>query len=236
MILFYIGFVDNTIEPILWFICSAIFLLLGMFFLNKLIKSEKEARPFFAGVMIFFVGWSVARILETVRRYYVGYYYDIVDSNFHIYGVNLVLRLSYIIISYASVASLFYTLEDKIFNKRSYFILTIATIFEIVVGVLVYFNLPTLILTIIFFFIVGLFPIILFFYFGITNFVDKGRSWFILSLGLLLFVLGVAGDNPEGYNITKYIDPLVIHYGTPILAIIGMILIGTALIRVYRET
>ncbi|MHA1301902.1 MAG: hypothetical protein ACTSO9_21000 [Candidatus Helarchaeota archaeon] len=186
--------------------------------------------------MIFFVGWSVARILETVRRYYVGYYYDIVDSNFHIYGVNLVLRLSYIIISYASVASLFYTLEDKIFNKRSYFILTIATIFEIVVGVLVYFNLPTLILTIIFFFIVGLFPIILFFYFGITNFVDKGRSWFILSLGLLLFVLGVAGDNPEGYNITKYIDPLVIHYGTPILAIIGMILIGTALVRVYRET
>jgi len=233
--LYFTGFVDPVVEPILWFICSAIFILLGIFFLRKLIKGSKEARLFFAGVMIFFIGWAVARLLETIRRYYVGYYYDIVDSNFHIFGLNLILRLLYVFISYTGVACLFYALENKIFDKKSYYILTIATIFEIVVSILVYFNINTLILTIVFFLIVGLFPIGLFFYFGITDFLENGRSWYILSLGLFFFVLGIAGDNPEAYQIVKYLNIYFIHYGTPIFAIIGMCLIGYALISTYRE-
>lgn len=238
MLLYLTGFVDIILEPILWFFTSGIFLILGTFFLYKLIKSEKAARSFFAGIMIFLYGWGIARIAETIRRYYVGYYYDIVDNNFHIFDLDLILRLFYIIFSYTSIACLYYTLENKIFDRRSYFILTISTIFQIIVSTLVYFNISSifLYLTIILFFVIGLFPIVLFFYFGMIRFVDKRNPWFLLSFGLLLFVAGVALDNPEGYDLVKNLLPsLIIHYGTPILVIIGMLIISAALIYIYRE-
>ena len=69
---------------------------------------------------------------------------------------------------------------------------------------------------------------------GIKKFSGQRGVWFILSLGLLFFVLGVAGDNPEPYMITQYINIYVIHYGTPIFVIIGMILIAIGVVSIYR--
>ncbi len=235
MWLYLTGFVDPVIEPILWFTCSAIFFILGQFCFYKFILASEPAKPFFAGLMVFFWGWGFARILETIRRYFVGYYYDIVDNNFHIIGLNLTLRLMYVIISYLAIMCFFYTVEDKVFSRKSYFIFTIATLFEIVVSVLVYFGIPTLILTIMFFFVVGLAPIVLFFTFGIINFMEKRKPWLIMGMGLLFFVLGVAGDNPEAYGVVGTWNPFVIHYGTSLLCIIGMILIFIAVLQLYRE-
>ncbi|MHA1252189.1 MAG: hypothetical protein ACTSRP_19545 [Candidatus Helarchaeota archaeon] len=232
------GFVDLIIEPILWFITSGIFYTLGLYFLNKLIKSPRESKLFFSGLTIFFLGWGTARLIETIRRYYVGNYYDIIEcvisGNFTISGLNLILRLAYIIISWSAVVYFYFVTETIFLNKKSLYIFSIATIVQEILSVLIYFNIDVLILLIIFFLIVAVVPIIMFAALGIKKFSGQRGVWFILSLGLLFFVLGVAGDNPEPYMITQYINIYVIHYGTPIFVIIGMILIAIGVVSIYR--
>ncbi|MFX1451601.1 MAG: hypothetical protein ACFFCM_12200 [Promethearchaeota archaeon] len=234
MILKFIGFVDLTIEPILWFIVSAIFFMQGIYFMNKFLKSEKEAQPFFGGVMIFMYGWGFSRLLETIRRYYVGYYYDIIDMNYNITGSSLILRLLYVTVSYAAIACFFYVTENKIFDKKTHSIFTISTIFQIVLSDLIYFNIPTLIPVIILFFIIGIFPICIFFGFAISKFGEKRIPWVLLGIGMTLFVLGVAGDNPEAYEIVKGLGTALIHYGTPLFVISGSIIITIAFLDLYR--
>jgi len=233
------GFVDPIIEPILWFITSSIFYILGIYFLIKLIKGSKESRLFFSGLTVFFIGWSTARLIETIRRYYVGNYYDIIEcvisGNFTISGINLILRLSYIIISWSVIVYFYFVAETIFLNKKSYYIFSISTIIQEILSVLIYFNYDVMILLIIFFLIVAIIPIIVFVILGIKKYSGLSGVWFILSLGLLCFVLGVAGDNPEPYLITQYINVYLIHYGTPLLVIIGMLLIAFGMVSIYEK-
>jgi hypothetical protein len=135
------GFVDPVIEPILWFSASAIFFFLGLYFLQKLIKSGKESRFFFSGLTVFFFGWGIARLLETIRRYYVGSYYDIIEDvisgNFTISGLNLILRLAYVIISWGAVVYFYIVTETIFLNKKSYYIFSISTVVQLIINTLI---------------------------------------------------------------------------------------------------
>ena len=196
------GFVDLLIEPILWFIVAIITLDLGFFFIHKVIQAEKEAKPVLSGIMIYLFGYGISRLIETIRRYYIGSYYDIVDNNFSITGLNLILRLTYVILSWTTIAYFYLRVEGKIFEGKSFYILTFSSIMEGVLNVILYFVafVPffamiydfLLLLIYIFFFIAALFPIFMFSYFAVKRYGEKVVPWTLLAIGIFLFVLGVA--------------------------------------------
>lgn len=232
------GFVDLSLEPPLWFITSGIFFFLGIFFLIKFIKAEKEAKFFFSGLTIFMFLWSVARLFETIRRYYVGSYYDIFPD-FNITGLNLILRLLYIVISWAGVAYFFFVVETKIAEKKSYYILTIVTCIQIFVSCFTYLIVPLRDIlntaTIILFLAITISACVIFFYMGFRSIGIKKSPWLMLSIGLFLFVLGIAGDNPEAQGIVTLIWAPIVHYGMPILVISGMLLMSIAAMYLYTD-
>ena len=240
------GFVDMLIEPILWFTVAAIIFITGIFFIYKVVKAEDEAKPVLSGIMVFLLGWGIVRFIETIRRYYVGSYYDIVEGNWAIGGPSLVLRLIYVCLSWGCVAYFYAVVENKIFEKKSLYILALSAVTEATLNVILYLIAPIpafagildilLIFIYIFFFIAVLFPVFLFAYFAIRKYGDKILPWALLSIGIFLFVLGVAGDNPEAYEITKYLHVYFIHYGTPIFVLTGAILMSIGVYLLYGRT
>ena len=240
------GFVDMFIEPILWFIVAGIIFALGIWFSVKVKQAEPEARPVLSGIMVFLLGWGIVRFIETIRRYYVGSYYDIVDSNFAISGPSLFLRLIYVCLSWGAVAYFYAIVEHKIFEKKSLFILAGSAIAEATLNVILYLIAPNpayaafleaLLLWIFIFFIIAvLFPVILFAVFAARKFGDRVLPWVLLSIGVFLFVLGIAGDNPEAYTLTVHLPVLFIHYFTPAFVLSGAILMSIGIYLVYGRT
>ncbi|MHA1893471.1 MAG: hypothetical protein ACTSX4_03105, partial [Candidatus Helarchaeota archaeon] len=57
--------------------------------------------------------------------------------------------------------------------------------------------------------------------------------WTLLAIGIFLFVLGVAGDNPEAIEITKYLPLWLIHYGTPVFVIVGVSFLSIGMYFLY---
>ncbi|MHA1144462.1 MAG: hypothetical protein ACTSRW_06980 [Candidatus Helarchaeota archaeon] len=238
-------FVDPITEPILWNIAALIFLFLGGFFFYKLIKSDKEARPFFSGIMVFLIGWGIVRIIDTIRRYYVGSYYDLLLSNYRLYGLNYILRVVAVGLSWIVIGFFYFMIENSLLEKKSYFTMTYASAMEGTMIVLLLTIAPgvsaqyvlqlILIIVIIFFFIAGFFPAVLFATFAIKKHADRRLPWLLLSLGAALFVFGVAGDNPESMSITIYLSEIFIHYGTPLLAITGSVLMSMGVLQLYSK-
>ncbi|HUX98237.1 MAG TPA: hypothetical protein VMV49_01670 [Candidatus Deferrimicrobium sp.] len=242
------GFVDLVIEPPLWFIVSAIFAIITIYFINKYKKIGAEARPFILGLVLFIGSFTIARTIETIRRYYIGSYYDIIDSNFTLIGANLILRLCYYIIAWAGITIFYFVFEKHIMKKgmqkNTRYILTFCSAAEGFFSCLLYFTAAAawvLYCVIILFFIVVFFPIIFFLYLvkmAISR--EQKIAWVIVSLGFLLALLGVMGDLPEAslivtqYFGVPFLPPAFIHYGTPILQAVGATLLGIGFATIYK--
>jgi len=196
--------------------------------------------------MVFLLGWGIVRFIETIRRYYVGSYYDIPDANFAITGPSLFLRLIYVCLSWGSVAYFYAVVEYKIFEKKSFFILAGSAITEATINIILFLIAPyaagtaifefLLLLLFVFFIIAVLFPVILFAIFAARKFGDRVLPWVLLSVGVFLFVLGIAGDNPEAYTLMVHLPVLFIHYFTPVFVLTGAIMMSIGVYLVYGRT
>jgi len=234
---------DYITEPILWLIAALLFFQLGLYFFTKYLKSEKEARAFFSGAAVFMFSYAIIRTIEVIRRYFVvGYYYDIEDFWYHggsITDTSLYLRLAFLIISWIGIAYFYYRIESTILEKKTYYILTIAALLKLVINPMLYFpsifNFNTfMIINSILFVICGFFPVVLFAYYALRNYVNKRGPWALLAVGLLCYIVGEIGSNPEAYLITSNMNQIVVHYGSPLLVILGGILLTLALRRLYE--
>jgi len=229
------------IEPILWLIASGIFIIISCFFLIKYFKSDREAK-FILGVGMFALFFTIARTIETIRRYFgIGNYYDILEYNFGIRDLNLALRLIYYLISYIGIAVFYYVFEKNIIkkgmNKDTKYVLTIFSLAEIFFTYMLYFTAAALwamVGVVSLFFVIAFVPIYFFLYLAKTALTRKQEfAWIVITIGFCLFVIGVMGDLPEAYMVTRYLPEELIHYGTPILQASGGILMGTGFALIY---
>lgn len=235
---------DYVIEPILWLIAAVLFLLLGIFFLNKYRKSEEAARAFFSGTSVFFFSYFIFRTLEVIRRYFiVDNFYDIenwwYNSGPTPAALSIYFRLAFLFISWVSIAYFYFRIESTILQKKTFYILTAASLLKLIVNPLMYYpdQFPLQIMEIvnsILFVIAGFFPVCLFAYYALRNYVEKRGSWAMLALGMLCYIIGEVGSNPEAYMITSGMNPVIINFGSPIMVILGGILLSLALRRLYE--
>ena len=238
------AFTTNYItEPILWLIAALLFFQLGLYFFNKYLKSEREARAFFSGAAVFMFSYAIIRTIEVIRRYFiVSDYYDVENFWYHggvITDTSLYLRLAFLIISWIGIAYFYYRIESTILERKTYYILTIAAILKLLINPMLYFppifdfNTFTIINEILFV-ICGFFPVVLFAYYALRNYINKRNPWALLAVGLLCYIIGEIGSNPEAYLLTSNINPVIVHYGSPLLVILGGILLTLALRRLYE--
>ncbi|NVM53308.1 MAG: hypothetical protein HWN66_06355 [Candidatus Helarchaeota archaeon] len=235
---------DYITEPILWFIAVVVFFLLGVFFFIRYRKSETEARAFFSGTTVFMLSYVSYRTIEIIRRYFVtGDYYDIEKWWYQggpaITDNSLYLRLAFLFISWIGIAYFYFRIESTILQKKTFYVLTIASLLKLVLNPLMYFPdtfpFSTIeIVNTILFILAGFFPICLFAFYAIRDYVDKGKIWAVLSLGMLAFIIGEVGSNPEAYMITGGMNRVFVAYGSPLMVILGGILLYLALRRLYE--
>lgn len=243
------GFVDIPLEPILWFIASGIFAVIAIYFINKYTKINEEAKPFILGWILFVGAFTIARTIETVRRYYIGSYYDILEQNFTLTDpVNLALRLSYYIIAWSAITIFYFVLEKYIMKegmkKNTKYILTVFSALEGLFSITLYFTAAAawnLIVVAGLFFVVAFFPLFLFIYIAKNSITRNQKiAWIIILIGFILFILGVMADLPETALVLNQYSgvalPLeLVHYGTPILQASGGILVGTGFAIIYKN-
>ena len=237
------GEVNIVLESSLWIIVSIIFALITLFFVNKYRKMDKEAKPFILGLIFFIGAFMIARTIETYRRYfYSGNYYDIVESGFMIYGVNLILRLLYYIIAWGGISVFYFVFEKYIMDKKTKYIMTFCSILEGTFSCLLYFthNDPwNFMVVTILFFGVAFIPLISFTYLAIKAIYRSNRiGWLLNVIGFIFFVLAVMADLPEAYIFVQNI-PIsqdLIRYFNPIEMAIGAILMGTGFWIMYKST
>ncbi|NVM27990.1 MAG: hypothetical protein HWN65_04025 [Candidatus Helarchaeota archaeon] len=235
---------DLLVEPVLWLIASGSGAILAALFIKKYFKIGEEAKPFILGIGMFALFFTIARTIETIRRYFgIGSYYDIIDTNFGITGLNLGFRFTYYIISYTGIAIFYFVFERNVIKtglkKNTRYILTIFSLAEIFFTCMLYFTgaaVWAMTGVIVLFFVIAFVPIYFFLYLAKTALSREQKiAWLIVTVGFVLFVLGVMGDLPEAYMITQYIPAEFIHYGTPLLQAGGSILMGSGFAIIYKN-
>ncbi len=226
------------LEIILWVITLMILYLLGAYFVKKYFKEPIESKPFNFGISLFLFGYGTARLIEFIRSYYIAYeyslfgYYDIVITNFQITGIDLLMRLSYIIISYFVITVVCFSIEKYILRELGYntrYFITITSIITGIISVLLYFNMLWLlpVLTVTFFIIVG--SIVSFFlFFGFRSEGRLKRSFILCAIGFSLFVFGLIMTLPDTHiMMTEFITSIetFVHLGSPLFHIAGGIIV-----------
>lgn len=236
----WLGFVETP----LWYLTTLICWILFVVFILQYKKRENVTRPFFLGLSIFSLGFGLARLIETIRRYSVGTYNDIIDSwhlGIPIIGLNFWLRILYYAIAWASIATLYFNIEKFVF-KRKKFILTASSIAEgaLSISIYFYFNQVAYWASVVLFLICGYFIPLLFLNLARTTPPSAIRNGCVaIAIGMLLFVTGVMIDLPEAtyfMNALEQTAPeLVIRISAPILVISGLLLFSLGFKRFFPK-
>jgi hypothetical protein len=125
-------------------------------------------------------------------------------------------------------------------NTKTKYILTIFSIFEAFLTVALYLtagNYVIFLLAVFNFLIVGLFPIVLFLWIAYKSpYRSTQISWVIITIGFILFALGMMGDLPEAwFIITSELPQLFVRYFTPLAQIFGAICMAIGFIVIYKD-
>ena len=225
--------VIEIIEISLWFIAVIICFLIAFVFFLESMKREIVSKAFFRGLSIFALLYGIARLIENIRRYFIGNYNDIFEAwiiGSQITGLNFTLRLFYYIIAWIGISIMYYNIERHIFTKNKY-ILTLFSIIEALVSIINYlfFNSITFWLAVIIYFIPAYFLPLLFLFAAKKTPSKYLRNGCILNgIGIFLLATAVAMDLPEAayffYSLGINTPELIIRIIAPIFLILGMII------------
>ena len=234
----------ESMELFLWYLVVIMCILLMCIFLNHYRKQEGPSRPFFMGLSVFMIGYGIARLIENIRRYFIGSYDDIYDNwliGYQITGINLTLRFLYYFIAWSMIAFMYFNIERFIFKKTKY-LLTICSLAEgaLSISIYFYFNIIIYWASVFNFFIVGYFIPLMF-----LNLARKTPSGAIrngcilIAIGMMLFVTGVMIDLPETayfLHLLNQVRPeLIIRLGAPIILMSGLILFSLGFRSFFKK-
>ncbi len=232
----------ETIDIFLWSIVIAVFFIIIIYFFVKYRKMETGSGVFILGIVCFATFFTMSRIVDVLRRLMGGkstvelYNYFLMPTTIEIW--DLVLRLFYYVFIWLGIAIFYFAFEKYVMNNRTKFILMITSIFTTFLSFAMYFTGWQdwiFLLYAVCFFIVGLFPVVLFLYLAKTAITRAQRiAWLVMIVGFLLLLLGVLGDMPEAYFITQNLDPEFVRYFTPLAQAGGAVLMGYSLSIIYK--
>ncbi len=239
----------TQVEAIIWFVGVGIGVFLTLYFLKQIKTTEfPQAKKFFTGLCIFAASYSVARLIENIRKYFVSENLtDIVDAwqaGTQITGLNLTLRIAYYAISWPGIAIFYFHAERYVFQNKTKFILTIASLVEGTVSILQYFYDPgsaafqiCTVIAAIGFFVAGVFPVLLFFNMARTTTGSVRKNNALVGVGLTLFIVGVMADLPEtGYIMQQTLPQLLTGIGAACFLFAGFIVMAYAFRSMYSST
>ncbi|NVM31400.1 MAG: hypothetical protein HWN65_21355 [Candidatus Helarchaeota archaeon] len=229
----------DLVDIFLWHIMLLTFFIIIVYFIEKYRKMEAATRSFIGGVIFFITAFTLSRVVETIRRYvYETSSKVIYETNFSLTGLDLVLRLSYYVFIWIGIAIFYFVFEKYVMNNRTKYLLMMTSIITTFLSFVMYFTgWSDLIFALyaVCFFIVGLFPIVLFVYLSRTSPSREQRiAWLLMIGGFLLLLLGVLGDMPEAYFVTQNLDPTFIRYFTPLGQAAGAVLMAFSLSKIYK--
>lgn len=200
------------------------------------------------GIAIFAFSYSIARLLENVRKYFVSTSLtDIVDSwkaGTQISGLNWDLRIVYYVIAWIGIAILFANVEKYVFQKKSKFLITIAALVEGTTSIALYVvpagSLEFLILltmSSIGFFVpcialAGLFAVLA------KNSPGKIRTGSLGALvGIVLIFAGVLADLPEAAYIGGTALPdWITGIAAPVILFGGFLIISISFVKILASS
>lgn len=220
----------ETIEILLWYVVVGLGFLLMFVFFNQYRKRDSLQRPFFLGLATFSLTYTVARLIENIRRYSIGTYNDILESwiaGTQIEGINFWMRFLYYLIAWIGIAIMFFNIEHYIMKKNKY-LLTIASIIEGTVSIINYFffNLITFFMSAALFFVVMFMPIM---FLNLARKTPKGKirnACIFIAMGITFLAIGVMIDLPEMayflYFFNQEFPEALIRILAPILLLLGL--------------
>ncbi len=210
-------------EITLWFIDIIILAIIGINFLRE----SKEVKNFkYVGLFFFF--FIVGRFCRLYSRFSVGYEYGF----FAFSGVLLNLAIGYTISTYIGLFFIYFFIEREMIKKTHY----LFSMLVVVLTVLSLFNyfIPEIMIILIPLYVVTLlsFPCIF------INIAVKGtglvrKKAIIITIGMIIFILGVMFDIPEGASIWITVPglPEFTKFGAPICQLSGAILIRKGFVK-----
>ncbi len=223
------------LEFSLWTIVVLLGFYLAFIFLRQYKSRESLQRPFFLGIAIFAVTYSTARLIENIRRYFIGSYNDIFNAwkaGTQITGINFLLRVwGYYAIAWFGIAVMFYNIEHHIFKKNRY-LLTMVSAAEGVVSIINYFwlTLTGFWITTVLFFVVMFMPLM---FLNLARKTPAGpirNACILVAIGIVLFAVGVMIDLPEfayfNYIMGQESPEAIIRIIAPIMIIMGISTLG----------
>ncbi|MHA1294187.1 MAG: hypothetical protein ACTSQJ_16160, partial [Promethearchaeota archaeon] len=178
--------------------------------------------------------YSIARLIENIRRYSIGDYNDIFEAwiqGTQITGLNFWLRFLYYFIAWIGITIMFFNIERHIFKKNKYF-LTIVSAVEGTVSIINYFifNIITFWMASLLFFVVMFMPLL---FLNLARKTPSGpirNACVFIAIGIMLFAIGVMIDLPEmAYFLYINNQPRpeqLIRIIAPIIIICGIIMLS----------
>ncbi|GAB4311230.1 MAG: hypothetical protein Kow0069_11540 [Promethearchaeota archaeon] len=236
-------------ESVTWFVGAGIGLGLFAYFLAKWRRAEfPQAKRFFFGLAAFAVTYSVARLIENFRKYFVSDdLQDIVNAwtaGEQITGLNWDLRIAYYVIAWFGIATFYFHAERHVFAGKTKYVLTLASVVEGTVSVLQYVFAPgsaafraCSATAAVGFFVAGVFPVLLFVNMARTTTGTVRRNNLVVAVGLALFVTGVLADLPEtGFITGQSLPQLITGPLAALLIFSGFVLMAAGFRSMYSST
>ena len=234
-----IGSVLEPVDIALWSLVIVVFFVVIIFFVNKHRKMEEGSGAFILGIVFFATFFTLARVIETIRRaLFRTSYIEIFETNFQLEGLDLIMRLSYYVFIWTGIAIFYFVFEKYVMNQRTKYILMVTSLFTTFLSFVMYFigwQYWVFMVYAVCFFVVGLFPVILFLYLSKSSINRAQRiAWLIMIGGFLLLLIGVLGDMPEAYIVTQSLDPEFIRFFSPLGQAMGAVLMAYSLSIIYK--
>lgn len=212
------------IALILWFINIVEMFVIAFIFLREY---RKENTRFYLGVTIFYLFFMVARLCEVIRFFFhpTG---TPLDPPYTVIGFDFWLKTSYTIFSYIGLTIIYYVLERYVFTKTKFFFTILVPITTVIS---IWFTLDVVNYDLLFtitipFYLLILFGIVgMYIYLAINTTGNVRKNSIMITIGILLFELGLVFALPEAQaNIFSTIPSDVLIILAPVLSILGVIL------------
>lgn len=226
------------LEIALWIVALLIIYNLGYIFLKKYIREPPESKLLNIGMCLFCFAYPTGRFIELIRSYYVSFeyppglgYYDIVLTNLHLTGINLIMHLTYLITFWSAMTVMVFIIERKVMKKwffNTHYILTICSGLTIILVIMMNFQMAWLMPLVGITALVFVGSISIFLFYIAYRSQAKLRSSFIYSvIGFQLIVIGIFLTHQESYFLFGAILASIeipIRLGGPLLLIVGITL------------
>lgn len=201
----------------MWTISIIVLFIVGLNFIKDYKSTENK---YFFWISMFFFLFIIARILRLIVRFYIGE----PPPGEPLTGTAFILESIYTIISFIGLSQVYYALESTIIKKTHYaftilvWVTCAISIIDFITRSLLYITIPFFIAT-----VLGL-PLI-FLGLAINSSGSVRKNALLVAFGVVLFVLSIAMDIPDGRVIFGTLPDLILATVPPGLAIISCVIL-----------